>query len=54
MIEKLKEFEIKYQEVLKELSVPSVFSDQKKVAELGKKEAYLKNTPKYIIRILIY
>ncbi|MCK5848903.1 MAG: peptide chain release factor 1 [Caldisericia bacterium] len=42
MIEKLKEFESKYQEILEQLSDPVVLSDQKKIAILAKKEASLK------------
>jgi peptide chain release factor 1 len=42
MIRKLEQFEKEYQEVLVSLSDPSVLGDQKKVAELGKKERALK------------
>jgi peptide chain release factor 1 len=42
MIEKLKQYENEYQEVLTSLSDPTVLADQKKVAALGKRERSLK------------
>ncbi|MDD4028438.1 MAG: peptide chain release factor 1 [Caldisericia bacterium] len=42
MIEKLRQYENEYQEVLASLSDPTILGDQKKVAELGKRERSLK------------
>jgi peptide chain release factor 1 len=42
MIEKLKQYESEYQEILASLSDPTVLADQKKVAALGKRERSLK------------